>query len=181
MANKRGAYDLRAASGSVVVGLAGVLAATMLVGCGAVPGALTNQASGKPRAVRVASDDTNLSRTDGGKTEVGNQFRVRVYRDSADDTKVRLDVTYEDRATYFTRLGPALELGAWAEVILASGRKQEFPKLVLQRVFGGTTMHKGSFHVAGVSPSDEVRSVALAFHYGGLWDSNDGKNYVVKF
>jgi hypothetical protein len=156
------------------------LTAASLVGCGVLPAAPSN-APGRPGAVRVASEDPILKREDSGKTGVGNHFKVRVYRYNADDSTVKVDVTYEDRTSYFSRLGPALEIGGFAEVRMVNGDRRTFSKFSLHQPSGGTPIRNGSVTLGGVSKVEDVRSVEVAFHYGGMWDSNHGKNYVVTF
>lgn len=157
------------------------LTAGSLVGCGAIPTPSTKQALGRPGALRVASDDPIPTREEGGKTGVGNHFNVRVYRHNADDSTVKVDVTYEDRVAYFSSLGPALEIGAYAEVLMANGDRRTYRKLRLHKPSLGTPIRTGRITLGGVTKVEDVRSVEVAFHYGGMWDSNQGKNYVVTF
>jgi hypothetical protein len=106
-------------------------------------------------------------------TQVGNPYGAGLLtfdRGTANPT-IWLNVRYSDKVGFFSRFNR--EVNAYARVIIRGQQPQELHLSDVAKSSGE------NIRIQGVSKESDILAVELAFHVGGKWDSNNGRNYTI--
>ncbi len=106
-------------------------------------------------------------------TEVGNPYGAGLltFNQGTPNPTIWLNVKYSDKVRYFSPFDR--EVNAYARVIIRGQQPQELHLSDVAQRSGE------NIRIQGVSKESDILAVELAFHVGGKWDSNNGRNYTI--